>query len=86
MSQVSSSFASYDDEWDGSTNATEHHDIDDHDDVDNDGYYDEYDEPEDHENEWIDMSGILEDATFEEPGQKGIGQGCPERQERLEQG
>ena len=54
MSQVSSSFPSYYDEWDDSTNATEYYDIDDDDDVDNDGYYDEYDEPED---EWIDMSG-----------------------------
>ena len=67
MSQVSSSFPSYDDEWDDSTNATEYYDIDDHDAVDNDGYYDEYDEPEDHDGEWIDMSGIPEDATFEEP-------------------
>ena len=30
-------------------------------------YNDEYDEPEDHDGEWIDMSGIPEDATFEEP-------------------
>ena len=94
MSQISSSFPSYYDEWDDSTNATEYYDIDDHDDVDNDEYYDEYNEPEDHDNEWIDMSGIPEDATFEEPelacmleslqkGKKGIGQGFPERQERL---
>ena len=55
ISQVSSSFPPYYDEWDD----------DDHDDVDNDGYYDEYDELEDHDNEWIDMSGIPEDATFE---------------------
>ena len=47
MSQVSSSFPAYDDEWDDSTNATEHYDIDEHNAVDNDGYYDEYDEPED---------------------------------------
>ena len=49
-------------------------------------YYDEYNEPEDHDNEWIDMSGIPEDATFEEPelafmleslqkGKKGSGKG-----------
>ena len=56
-----------DDERDDSTNATEYYDIDDHDAVDNDGYYDEYDEPEDHDGECIDMSGIPEDATFEEP-------------------
>ena len=56
-----------DDEWDDSTNATEYCDIDDHNAVDNDGYYDEYDEPEDHDGEWIDISGIPEDATFEEP-------------------
>ena len=36
MSQISSSFPSYYDEWDDSTNATEYYDIDDHDDVDND--------------------------------------------------
>ena len=64
MSQVSSSFLSYYDERDDSTNATEYYDIDD---VDNDGSYEEYDEPEDHDNECIDMSGIPEDATFEEP-------------------
>ena len=29
-------------------------------------YHEEYDEPEDHDGEWIDMSGIPEDATFEE--------------------
>ena len=86
MSQISSSFPSYYDEWDDSTNATEDYDIDDHDDVDNDEYYDEYNEPEDHDNEWIDMSGIPEDATFEEPelacmleslqkGKKGSGKG-----------
>ena len=101
MSQISSSFPSYYDECDDSTNATEYYDFEDHDDVDNDvdndGYYDQYDEPEDHDNEWIDMSGIPEDATFEEPelacmleslqkGKKGIEQGFPERQERLEQG
>ena len=48
-------------------NATEYYDIHDHNAVDNDGYYDEYDEPEYHDGEWIDMSGIPEDATFEEP-------------------
>ena len=42
MSQVSSSFPSYYDEWD-STDATECYDTDDHDAVDNDGYHDEYD-------------------------------------------
>ena len=47
-------------------NATEYYDIHDHNAVDNDGYCDEYDEPEDHDGEWIDMSGIPEDATFEE--------------------
>ena len=66
MSQVSSSFPSYYDEWDDSTNATEYYDID-HDAVDKDGYHDEYDEPEDHDGEWIDMSGIPEDAMLEEP-------------------
>ena len=67
MSQVSSRFQSYDDEWDDSTSATEYYDIDDHNTVDNDGYHDEYDEPKDHDGEWIDLSGIPEDATFEEP-------------------
>ena len=55
MSQISSSFPSYYDEWDDSTNATVYYDIDDHDDVDNDEYYDEYNEPEDHDNDWIDV-------------------------------
>ena len=45
MSQVSSSFPSYYDEWDDSTSATEYYDIDDHNAVDNDGYYDEYENP-----------------------------------------
>ena len=87
MSQISSSFPSYYDEWDDSTNATEYYDIVDHDGVDNDEYYGEYDEPEDHANEWIDTSGIPEDATFEEKselacmlesvqkGEKGSGKG-----------
>ena len=86
MSQIPSSFTSYYDEWDDSTNATEHYDTDDHDDVDNDECYDEYNEPEDHDNDWIDMSGIPEDATFDEPelacmleslqkGKKGSGKG-----------
>ena len=76
MSQISSSFPSYYDDWDDSTNATEYYDE----------YYGEYDEPEDHENEWIGASGILEDATFEEPelacmmeslqkGEQGSGKG-----------
>ena len=88
MSQVSSSFPSYDDEWDDSPNATEYCDIDDHNAVDNDGYYDEYDEREDHDGEWIDMSGIPEDATCEElelacvlenlqKGRKGSSNGFP---------
>ena len=66
MSQVSSLFPSYDDEWDDSTTATEYYDIDDYNAVDSDGYYDEYDEFEDRDGEWIDMSGMPEDATFEE--------------------
>ena len=85
MSQVSSSIPSHYDEWDDSTNATEYYDIDDHDEVDNDGYYDEP--------QW----SIPEDLTFEEPelacmlenlqkGKEGVEQGFPERQERLEQG
>ena len=67
MSQVSSSFPSYDDEWDDSTNVTEYDDIDDHNTDCNDGYCDAYEELEDHEGEWIDMSGMPEDVTFEEP-------------------
>ena len=42
MSQVSSSFPSYDDESDDGTTSTEYYDIDDHSAVDNDGSYDEY--------------------------------------------
>ena len=53
--------------WDDGTNVTEYCDIDDHNAVDNDGYYDEYDEFEDYDGELIDMSGIPEDRTFEEP-------------------
>ena len=86
MSQLSSSFPSYYDEWDDSTNATEYYDIDDHDDVDNDEYYDEYNEPK-----TMTMSGSiclasLRTQTFEEPelacmleslqmGKKGSGKG-----------
>ena len=92
MSQVSSSFPSYDDKWDDSSNATEYYDIDDHNAVDNDAHYDEYNEPEDHDGERIDMSGILGDATFEEPelacmlenlqkGRRGVERNLPERQE-----
>ena len=40
-SQVSLSFPSYDDDWNDGTNATEYYDIDDHNAVDNDRYYDE---------------------------------------------
>ena len=67
MNQVSSSFPSYDEEWDDGTNATEDYDIDDPNAVNNDEYYDEYDEVDNHDGEWIDMSGIPEDATFEVP-------------------
>ena len=67
MNQVSSSFPSHFNEWDDSTNKSEYYDIDDHNAVDNDGYCDEYDKLEDHDGEWIDMSGIPEDVTFEEP-------------------
>ena len=67
MSQVSSSLPSYDEKWDDGTNATEDYDIDDPNAVDNDEYHDEYDAVENHDGEWIDMSGIPDDATFEEP-------------------
>ena len=60
MSQVSSSFPSYNDEWDDGTNATEYYDTDDHNAVDNDGYYDGYDEAEDKDGERIAMSGITD--------------------------
>ena len=83
MSQVSSSFPSYDDELDDNTNVTECYDIDDHNTDYSDGYFDEYDEREDHDGEWIDMSGIPKDVTFEgvglyagkpPEGQKGVEQ------------
>ena len=64
MSQVSSSFPSYCDEWDENNNATEYYDIRDND--DNDEYYDDYKEPVD-DCEWIDTSDLPEDVTFEEP-------------------
>ena len=52
---------------DDSTNVTEYYDIDDRNTDYNDGYCDAYEELEDHEGEWIDMSGMPEDVTFEEP-------------------
>ena len=78
-------------------NATEFYDIDDHNAVDNDGYHDEYDEPEDHDGEWIDMSGIPEDATFEDPelacmlenlqkGKKGSSKGFQKGKKRWSKG
>ena len=67
MNKVSSSFPSHVDEWDDSTNVSEYYDIDDHNAIDNDGYCDECDKLEDHDGEWIDMSGIPGDVTFEEP-------------------
>ena len=89
MSQVSSSFPSYDHEWDDSTDVTEYCDIDDHNAVDNDGYYDEYDEPQDQDGDWIDISGIPEDVPFEEPELACIfrtaEQGFSERQEGVQQ-
>ena len=67
MRQVSSSFPSHHDEWDDSADATEYYDIDDHNGIDNDGYHNEYDKHEDHDGEWIDMSVIPDDSTFQEP-------------------
>ena len=84
MSQVSSSFPSYDDEWDDGTNATEYYDIDDHNAIDNDGYYDEYDEVEDYgRSKSRSQHACL--RTFRR-AKKRVEQGSSERQKGLEQG
>ena len=41
--------------------------MDDYHDTEGGGYEDDYDEFEDYDGEWIDMSDIPEDQTFEEP-------------------
>ena len=41
--------------------------MDDYHDTEGDGYEDEYNEFEDYDSEWIDMSDIPQDLTFEEP-------------------
>ena len=50
-----------------STYVTEHYDMYDYHDTEGDGYEDEYNECEDYDSDWIDMSDIPEDMTFEEP-------------------
>ena len=67
MSQTSSSYPSFNDDWTDSTYGTEYYDMYDYNDTEDDGYEDEYNEFEDYDSEWIDMSDIPEDQTFEEP-------------------
>ena len=67
MSQTSSSYPSFNDDWTDSTYVTEYYDMYDFNDTEDDGYEDEYNEFEDYDCEWIDMSDIPEDMTFEEP-------------------
>ena len=67
MSQTSSSYPSFDDDWTDSSYVTEYYDMYDYHDTEDDGYEDEYNEGEDYDSEWIDMSDIPEDMTFEEP-------------------
>ena len=67
MSQSSSSYPSFIDDWTDSTYVTEYYDMDDYHDTEGDGHEDEYNEFEDYDSEWIDMSDIPEDLTFEEP-------------------
>ena len=67
MNQVSSSYPSFNDDWADGAVGTEYYDMDNPNDAEDDGYYDEYDEFGDYDGDWMDMSGILEDRTFEEP-------------------
>ena len=67
MRQTSSSHPSFNDDWTDSTYVIEYYDLDDYHDTAVGGYEDEYNEFEDYDGEWIDMSGIPEDQTFEEP-------------------
>ena len=60
--------------------------MDDHNDADDGGYEDEYNEFEDCDGEWIDMSGIPEDQTFEEPVLACILENPPERQKGIWEG
>ena len=67
MSQTSSSYPSFNNDWTDSTFVTEYYDMYDYHDTEDDGYEDEYNEFENYDCEWIDMSDIPEDLTFEEP-------------------
>ena len=67
MSQTSSSYPSFNDDWTDNTYVTEYYDMYDYLDTGDDGYEDEYNEFDDYDSEWIDMSDIPEDLTFEEP-------------------
>ena len=59
------SFPSFDDEWAGDAGVTNYHDMDAHNDADDDGCYDEYDESGEYDGDWIDVSHIPEDRTFD---------------------
>ena len=86
MNQASSSFPSFNDDWTDSTCVTEYCDMDDHHDAEDGGYEDEYNEFEDYDREWIDMSGIPEDQTFEEPELACMLENIPEKQKGIWEG
>ena len=67
MSQTSSSYPSFNDDWTDSTCVTECYDLDDYHNTEDGGYEDEYNEFADYDSEWIHMSDIPEDQKFEEP-------------------
>ena len=67
MSQTSSSYPSFNDDWTDNTDVTEYNDMYDYHYTEDDGYEVEYNEFEDYDSEWIDMSDSPEDMTFEEP-------------------
>ena len=67
MSQTSSSYPSFNDDWTDSTYVTEYYYMDDYHDTEDGGKEDEYNEFEDYDGKWSDMSDIPEDLTFEEP-------------------
>ena len=67
MSQTSSSYPSFNDDWTDNTYVTEYYDMYNYHDTEDDGFEDECNEFEDYDGEWIDMSDIPEDLKFEEP-------------------
>ena len=79
-------FPSFNDDWTDSTYVAEYYDMDDHHDAEDGGCEDEHNEFEDYDGEWIDMPGILEDQTFEEPELACILENPPEKQKGIWEG